>query len=374
MDGVDGEGRVMAMTDKQAEDFIRDNRDVFLDGVGLMTGRPQDNIYSSKVDGKIEQVRPANVEGQDFVALPVIGNTGSLEVKANGQFLAQANNDRPYTYLEPAGTLYFEVFQNWYPDRRHEMYQGWMYSIIDPETYTDIKRKWQLYWQRQRKHVETVTAERWGNFAMALLDGRQEPFACVAFQNMDALLKRLRELCPDPDGWGMDDILKQRPATDKAYWDTYMKYYDVATRSYHNITWSRTSGGMIEHCWHIPLKSLADVDGVKITMIGDDREPANEYRLACERASEKKIRYYGSAELIRSRLNALKDLATGRVYPEELQARREQFTKATGKPGQLLTADKLEQLRKMQDVHPIISNGKEVGAMWVEMYDDDGKQ
>ena len=336
------------MTNQQAEDFIRDNREAFFDGVYLSMGRPQVSVWGTNENGEecVKRSKSLYVEGQDFVSIPVLGNLGSLEVKANQQFLTQDNNDQRRTYLEQAGTLYFEVFQDWKPERRQDMMQGWMYSIIDPMTYTDLKKKNRQYWLRQGLRINEVTSERWGNFALVLLEGKGNPFACIAFQNAEVLINRLRELCPDSEGWGMYDIKRQIPATQKEYWDQYTKYWDKATNTYHNIKWDKNYGGMIEANWHIPLNKIIGIDGVKVTMIGDDPDPHNEFLIATKKASDEGRKYYGSEELITKRLNALKELSTERMYPEELKAAQEEWFAKTGKPGHFITDEQMAEIER----------------------------
>ena len=349
MEGANGEG---IMDYKQAEQFILDNRDLFLTSVYLMPGSPAEIVMSSEIDGKVKEVRPAYIEGADYVSLPVLGNNGNLEVKANGQFLTQDNNDMGKTYLEESGTLYFEMFLNWIPNRREDMCQGWIHALINPAEYTEIRRERRLAGIEKNK----VTAQPWGALAIVLLTEAQRPFACVAFENIGKLIERLRSLCPDPVRWGLYNIRDLEPAQNKEYWDQYTKYWDGTQHKYHNIAWNRRHGGIIESDWHIPLSELQDL--ATVTMIGADPDPAEEYRLAREYAQSNKDRngnpkpstgYYGSVELITKRLEALKSISAqrgdmARVYPDQVRKARQDMERKTGKAGHFLTEAQMKQI------------------------------
>ena len=321
------------MTEEQIEVFVRENADVLTHNAFLGAHKPAGFIEMGDI--------------ASFPLLPnLLGNrNGYIEVKKQGGFLSADNNDMRYSAagLEASGTIYFEIWLNWLEDRE-KMIPGWIFAMFDPAAYTSIRREDRKKKEAEGKQVSEVTAVTPGVLAVVLTDENENPFACVAFEDIPKLLTRLYLLCPDSDRekWGLPDIDGLTPAANEEYWNQYTKYYDKRIRQYHNIKWNKESGGIIEVNWHIPFRNLADI--ATVTMIGSDPDPAEEYKLAVYNAAHPKNpeikphKYYGSEALIKQRLNAVKEAAQDRRIPDPAamhqlrEDKREKIARATGKP------------------------------------------
>ncbi len=220
-----------------------------------------------------------DIEGTDAQSFDLLGDNGNIEVKTINNYLVRGDTNN-----EPSGTIPFEIFHRWLPDQPEKMYAGWLLSDYDMATYNDIKRT----------HGRSEHAETSGVLAFMLMRSDNEPFACVAFEDIRALLIRLYELCPDAKGWGIPDPDTLISATDQAYWRQFSK-------------WDQDKGKMIQNVWHVPFKSLSDL--ATVTMIGNV-DPAEEVRNAKYRPC--------TSQTAEARLQALQDRANQ-------QERREHF-------------------------------------------------
>ena len=89
--------------------------------------------------------------------------------------------------------------------------------------------------------------------AFVLFDGadlREQPFACIAFEDTGKLRERVRSCLPaewDLEGWNNIPNLANRE-----YWD---RRIDFAQYGWcRSSAWSRDNGGMVQNCWHIPFR------------------------------------------------------------------------------------------------------------------------
>lgn len=236
-----------------------------------------------------------------------------VEVKYQRNYLTR-DNFQKYS-LE--GTIEFELFQDWKPNNRNDMIPRWLPGMLDPENYTalrhqrfldgkeltDVKavtptvlicvllrepeiERGQQGKPKRDKEGKVVTKERISN----------QCFACIAFENFEALKKRLLELCPEPDKWGLNGIDKQEPATEYEYWNKRIK-------------WNDEYGAVYRNCWHVPFSKLEDI--ATVTMINDNPKPEQERSIRREIQSMSQI----NTETIQERLSRLEAASKRRPEP-----------------------------------------------------------
>ncbi|MBR2661977.1 MAG: hypothetical protein IKE15_11390 [Clostridia bacterium] len=195
------------------------------------------------------------VEGKDFICFDILGRNGNAEIKTIKPFLTQNNN--PQRSPDPCGSIPFEIFHRWIPDRYEDMYAGWLLSAYNSTKYNEIKRS----------HNRDERAEIPGLYIYVLVGSNGKPYACIAFEDIYALLTGLDDICPDSQRWGIPDPETLTPATDREYWDQFAawNHYD------------KRSGGMVQNCWYAPLQSISDL--ATVTMI-NDVDPEEELKKA----------------------------------------------------------------------------------------------
>lgn len=220
------------------------------------------------------------IEGKDGQSFNLFGINGNIEVKTVQNHLTRNNawiRERMADH-EPTGTIPFEVFHRW-DVPAEDRYQGWLLSMYNYKVYNAVKQQ----------HGRAEQAETPGTLAFMLMKENKEPFACVAFEDMKALLTRLYEILPFNE-WDLD-TLTIPPATDTEYWSKYIR------DGKQQPAWDADRGGMIQNCWHVPFKRLADL--ATVTMIGDVN-PADEIQ---------KARFKCPDSIAEKRLTFLQDLA-----------------------------------------------------------------
>lgn len=192
------------------------------------------------------------VEGKDFTCFDLLGRNGNAEIKTIKTFLTQNNNSRKAP--DERGSIPFEIFHRWIPENYNAMYAGWLLSAYDSIEYNKIKQE----------HNRNEYAETPGIYIFVLIGVNKRPYACIAFENIAALLSRLQELCPDGQNWGIPTPRTLRSASDRTYWDRY-----AAWKNYDKL-----SGGMVNNCWYVPFYSICDL--ATVTMIYENVDLDNE--------------------------------------------------------------------------------------------------
>lgn len=290
------------MTDKQAEIFVKQFASYLLPG----------DVY-------INMTEPGTyTEGSDWQSLSLFKRNGDVEVKRISNYLTRGNDND-----EPSGTIPFELFQCADKTKRDKWYGGWLLSICNAFWYTLMRKEIRERQSAEGIHVAEVIARTPGALVMILTaGGKQNPFACVAFEKIPELITRLCELCPDPAGWGLTDPDTQKPATNRTYWKKYE-------------TWNNEYGKVIGNMWHVPFREITNL--ATVTMIGKAAEIVPTFTNS-----------YGqtvTTELQRTRLNTLREKAKERgtmstLIPEEATAElteaKEKMSKKIG-----VMADKL---------------------------------
>lgn len=199
------------------------------------------------------------IEGKDGKSANLFGYNGNIEVKTISHFINR-NDIWIQKYRvdhEPTGTIPFEVFHRW-DIRAEDRYPGWLLSLFGAEQYTK---------KVKQAHNRPETSEPPGTLAYILMKENGEPFACVAFEDMYKLLTRLLDILPFKR-WNIPKM-EIPSATDIAYWRNYIR------DGRYQPAWDPDRGGMIQNCWHVPFKTLADL--ATVTMIGEVN-PAEEVK------------------------------------------------------------------------------------------------
>lgn len=190
------------------------------------------HIYTEKVIN--------NIEGMDGQGVDLLGENGNIEVKTIQNYLNRGNTGSE-------GTLPFEIFHRWTDPEK--MYAGWLLSQYDYLGYNLVKRE----------HKRKEGAQTPGTLAFILMTHKGKPFASVVFEDVRALLNRLYEICPDPEGWGIPDPDTLTPATDRAYWEQFEK-------------WNDRTGAIIQNVWHVPFSAVKDLAIVQPIYSADPEE------------------------------------------------------------------------------------------------------
>lgn len=178
------------------------------------------------------------------------------EVKAVNGLLRK---DRKYNHGSETGTLPFEIFINWtdHPTTKYP-YAGWILALFNPDLYSQIKKD-----HNAPDKVQTPTT-----LAFFLYDGdyrnqgSEKPFACIAFEDIERLRTRITECIPsdwDITNWNIP------PLSDTEYWKRHIDFDNNGFST--EGAWNPANGGMIQNCWHIPLRRLLDI--ATVTMIGE---------------------------------------------------------------------------------------------------------
>lgn len=174
------------------------------------------------------------------------------EVKAVNGLLRKTSE---YNHGEDTGTLPFEIFINWtdHPTTQYP-YAGWILSLFNPGLYSRIKRD----------HNAPDTVYTPTTLAFFLYDGTQigteKPFACIAFEDIERLKARIVDCVPSD--WNLTNW--NLPAlSEKGYWQ---RHIDFDNKGF-SASWNPANGGMIQNCYHIPLRRLLDI--ATVTMIGE---------------------------------------------------------------------------------------------------------
>ena len=92
--------------------------------------------------------------------------------------------------------------------------------------------------------------------------GSEKPFACIAFEDIERLRTRITECIPsdwDITNWNIP------PLSDTEYWKRHIDFDNNGFST--EGAWNPANGGMIQNCWHIPLRRLLDI--ATVTMIGE---------------------------------------------------------------------------------------------------------
>lgn len=180
------------------------------------------------------------------------------EIKVVNEFLQK---DWKYNNGETSGTLPFEIFHKWkkYPNE-HFPYAGFTVALYNAEELTRIKHEWNVYTNWYYDISEKVV--RPGTLVFFLYHGiplQEQPFACVAFEDIEALKRRLTDCLPfewNLTHWNLPALSNQE------YWNQFIKLEDYG----YFRTWDPERGGMVQNCWHVPLRTLADI--ATVTLIG----------------------------------------------------------------------------------------------------------
>lgn len=249
------EGEERRMTEREIAEYTES----FFNTYGYYLVKEQTRIFRKRMkDG---------VEGKDERGLDITGGNGNEEIKGIKSFLTRDND-----HNEKGGTISFEIFHSWptqYNDLKLEdLYAGWLLSQYHPEEYCELK-------DLKGQHKKAVKP---GIVPFMLLDPTERIFSSVVFEDVPALLERLKTLCPDPDGWGINELDKLRPASDREYWNKWDAFPNGRKNEGY---WDQDHGGMIYNMWHVPLKSLynlatvtiikPDVDITKLNELGQKR-------------------------------------------------------------------------------------------------------
>ena len=215
-----------------------------------------------KLPGELDH---SNTEGRDKRQTNLLTFGDGLEVKAIRNYITRNNDGNAR-----GGSLTFELFNSAEPGA----YTGWMLSLFDPETFNEIKKE----------HGREERAVIPDNMTFVLERAGDTPFATIVFEDVQELRERLYNLCPDPDGWGLNNLRKQKPYTD-LYWKRFK-------------TWNDRWGVVVKNNWQVPFAKLKDI--VTVTMITPDIDVAEELEQAEYKCSE---------EVATARLNNLKYFA-----------------------------------------------------------------
>lgn len=221
------------------------------------------------------------IEGKDGASFNIFGRNGNIEVKTINNHLTR--NDLWYKDNngdhEPSGSVQFEIFHDWKRTPAEDRYQGWLFSEYNYEKYNGVKQQ----------HGRAETAATPDTLAFILMKNNKEPFACIAFEDIRALLARLYKILPFNE-WDLDNI-GIPPATDTEYWKKYIR------DGKQQPAWSPDRGGMIQNMWHVPFRLIADL--ATVTMIGEVN-PAEELQKTPFKCPE---------SIAQKRLTFLQDLA-----------------------------------------------------------------
>ena len=128
-------------------------------------------------------------------------------------------------------------------------------SLFNPESYSQIKKN----------NGAPDKVKRPGTLVFFLFHGiplQEKPFACVAFEDIERLKDRICECLPFE--WNVKNWMGIPPLSDSEYWNQFVKLEDHGF----NRKWDPERGGMIQNCWHIPFRTLADM--ATVTLIGKD--------------------------------------------------------------------------------------------------------
>lgn len=211
------------------------------------------------------------------------------EIKAVNEYLQK---DWKYNHGETSGTLPFEIFVNWTNKPSTEYpYAGGLLSLFSPEELSRQKREWNMRTNYKYNVPEKVV--RPGTLDFVLYHGmplQEKPFACIAFEDIEMLKTRIIDCLPME--WNIQNWTGIPPLSDRLYWNEYIRLEEFGL----NRKWDPERGGMIQNCWHIPLRTLADL--ATFTMIGND--PVIGHRDSLQEA------------LMRTRFDYIKRQANGR--------------------------------------------------------------
>ena len=212
--------------------------------------------YSQSVFATDKSVE--RIEGEDinrgFVIPNVLGNVGTYthrtgtraEVKAARHFLNR-NGKWSQGEVDESGVLGFEIFGIW-KDDRSQPYAGWTLALFNPEQLRQIKAL----------HHDQTKVEEIDTLSFILFDDNENPFACIAFENINQLKKKLCECFPSE--WNFE-YYNLPSLADKRYWKTYIDDGGKCNK------WDKIKGGMIKNMWYIPFNYLKGI--ATVTMIGD---------------------------------------------------------------------------------------------------------
>ena len=180
---------------------------------------------------------------------------GYVEIKGVDDFL---RHDYEYNHGEISGTIPFEIFHTF----SDKAYFGWGLTLYNVDQFNEGKRA----------HNRPETGVEPGTLVFILFDGYEEgkekPFAVIAFEDIGALRERLREILPDEwnlDEWNMPEL------SDREYWGKYIDFDN------HGLCacWDTENGGMIQNCYHIPFRRLADLATVTVYGAEDPKTGAD---------------------------------------------------------------------------------------------------
>ena len=251
----------------------------------------QDHLYLMKVVDFIE--------GKDGQSFNLFGMNGNIEVKTIRNHLTRDDLwiEQYKADHELSGSVQFEIFHRW-DVPAEDRYQGWLLSMYSARKYNAMKES-----KGRSERAETP-----GTLAYMLMKANKEPFACVVFEDMQALLFRLLKILPFNE-WDLDNI-EIPPATDTEYWSKYIR------AGKQQPVWSADRGGMIQNMWHVPFRLIADL--ATVTMIGEVN-PAEELQAA---------RFKCPESVAQQRLMFLRDLAAQReplTDPDEYTRRETEY-------------------------------------------------
>lgn len=221
------------------------------------------------------------IEGKDGQSFNIFGRNGNIEVKTINNHLTRDDlwMKEYKADHELSGSVQFEIFHDWKKTPAEGRYQGWLFSEYNYKQYNEVKQQ----------HGRQEIAQTPDTLAFILMKNDTEPFACIAFEDMKALLARLYKILPFEE-WDINNI-GIPPATDTEYWRKYIR------DGKQQPAWCPDRGGMIQNMWHVPFRLVADL--ATVTMIGEVN-PAEELQAA---------RFKCPESVAQQRLTFLQDLA-----------------------------------------------------------------
>ena len=193
---------------------------------------------------------------------------GNVEIKGVNDFI---RHDMEYNHMELSGTIPFEIFHTW----KSTAYFGSALTMYNVEQFNEEKR----INNRPETGVEP------GTLVFILFDGyvegTEKPFACITFEDIPKLRDRLRKILPaewNLDRWNMPKLYNRE------YWRRYINFDNHGLCA----NWDSENGGMIQNCWHVPFRRLADL--ATVTRI--DQDPSiSAYRQTDYNMHESRLKY-----------------------------------------------------------------------------------
>lgn len=178
--------------------------------------------------------------------------TGGQEIKGIRSFLSRDNDGKI-----SCGTLYFELLNNAGDE------QGSLYAMLFPDLWNEA----------QRQSGSDRCARRPLELFFVLFSGDDDKVFCtIAFENVEALFKKLGELAA-LWGWNMFDPESWSPENIKEFYSDAQKKNERKRNRQYIIKGKDTA-----YNWHVPLDEIIDL--ATVTVIGEKPETPEEYEQA----------------------------------------------------------------------------------------------